>query len=287
MTQILTGKPVAQAINDQSRELIHAHDLTPMMKLILVGNDPASMYYVNSIVKQGTKLGIQVECLTLADTVMQDELAGIIIDANNDLQVDGIMLQRPLPSGINARYIEGLISPEKDIDGIHPLNLGKIITEEPCFVPCTAMAVVRLMEFYQIDPAGKHVVILGRSTVVGKPLAMLLLQKQNGSNGTVTVCHSRTADLIRHTVQADILIAAIGKTEYVSAAMIKKDAVLIDVGINKKTKPDGSVTYVGDIDCNDCLDSALAITPVPGGVGSVTTAVLFSNLVQACLSRCV
>jgi len=287
MTQILTGKPVAQAINDQSRELIHAHDLTPMMKLILVGNDPASMYYVNSIVKQGTKLGIQVECLTLADTVMQDELAGIIIDANNDLQVDGIMLQRPLPSGINARYIEGLISPEKDIDGIHPLNLGKIITEEPCFVPCTAMAVVRLMEFYQIDPAGKHVVILGRSTVVGKPLAMLLLQKQNGSNGTVTVCHSRTADLIRHTVQADILIAAIGKTEYVSAAMIKKDAVLIDVGINKKTKPDGSVTYVGDIDCNDCLDSALAITPVPGGVGSVTTAVLFSNLVQACLCRCV
>jgi len=287
MTQILTGKPVAQAINDQSRELIHAHDLTPMMKLILVGNDPASMYYVNSIVKQGTKLGIQVECLTLADTVMQDELAGIIIDANNDLQVDGIMLQRPLPSGINARYIEGLISPEKDIDGIHPLNLGKIITEEPCFVPCTAMAVVRLMEFYQIDPAGKHVVILGRSTVVGKPLAMLLLQKQNGSNGTVTVCHSRTADLIRHTVQADILIAAIGKAEYVSATMIKKDAVLIDVGINKKTKPDGSVTYVGDIDCNDCLDSALAITPVPGGVGSVTTAVLFSNLVQACLCRCV
>ncbi len=285
MNKILSGKPVAQAINDESRRLIASHDLTPVMKLIIAGSDPASLYYVKSIVKQGEKLGITVDCQILEESVKQDDLATLVVAASKDEKVDGIMLQRPLPKGIDQNYIESLIDPGKDIDGIHPSNLGCLITEMPCYAPCTAMAVMQLMRHYQIDPGGKHVVIIGRSTVVGKPLAALLLQKKSGGNATVTVCHSRTTNLVSYTRQADILIAAIGKTEYVTSSMIKENSILIDVGINEKITADKAPAYVGDIDYNDCIDKALAITPVPGGIGAVTTAILFSNLVRACLEK--
>jgi len=285
MTKILSGKPVAQAISEETYSLIQTHDLSPVLKLIMVGSDPASLYYMNSIVKHGAKLGIKVDYQNLSDTAEQEELIGIIDRANRDRCIHGIMLQRPLPQGFDQCLIESLIDPHKDIDGIHPRNLGALITEDLCFAPCTALAVMKLMQFYEIDPAGKHVVIIGRSTVVGKPLAALLMQKKSGANATVTVCHSRTSGLDHFTRQADILIAAIGKAEFVRSAMLKENTIVIDVGINERKNHDGSVTYVGDVDYNACINRALAITPVPGGVGSVTTAILFSNLVKACLAE--
>ena len=283
MQKELKGKAIALAINKVSKALIQEYDLSPAMRLIQVGEDPASSYYVQSIVSTASRLGCKAELLTLPGTASQEELLKAIQTANEDSNVHGIMLQKPLPKTMNDSQINMSIDPDKDIDALHPLNLGKILMQEEGFLPNTPAAVYYTLKYYDIDPMGKNVVVLGRSNVVGKPLANMLLWKKPYANATVTVCHSRTRNLKEICQNADILIAAIGKAKFVSPDMIKDGAVLIDVGINEIIQPDGSSIYVGDIDYDACYEKALAITPVPGGIGRITTSLLYLNLVKASL----
>ncbi len=285
MEKILSGKPIAQKIKSDIQMQIAANGLAPKMLLIQIGNDPASAYYVQNIIKNGAKLGCKVEFLELEPNSTQDDLLRHIQTANADPTIDGIMIQKPLPKGFDTSLVDFSIDPNKDVDGIHPLNLGKIMNETDILVPCTAAAVIETLRFYGIQTSGKHVVILGRSTVLGKPLANLLLQKSDFANATVTVCHSKTTDIPRITKTADILVAAIGSARFVSVEMVKENSVLIDVGINLEHDNDGTPVYVGDIDYKQCFDKALAITPVPGGIGTITTSILFQNLLKAALVK--
>ena len=283
MEQVLSGKALAQAVKSAVSKLISQYDLKPCMCLIQIEGDPASDYYVDSIVKNSAKLGCSVALSRLPADTEQSELMKLLDLANRDPEIDGIMIQKPLPRGFDEMDVNLGIAPGKDIDSISPLNLGKIMLETDGFLPCTPLAVYLLMRHYGIDPQGKNVVILGRSAVVGKPLANILLWKKEFANATITVCHSKTKDLEQITRQADILISAIGIAGFVKAEMIKDQAILIDVGINESTNPDGKVIYVGDIDYQGCLEKASAITPVPGGIGTVTTSLLYLNLVKAAL----
>lgn len=283
MQKELKGKAIALAIKKVSKALIVDYDLSPSMRLIQVGEDPASSYYVENIINTASRLGCKAELLTLPSTASQEELLFAIQAANEDSKVHGIMLQKPLPKTMNDSQINMSIDPDKDIDALHPLNLGKILMQEDGFLPNTPAAVYYTLKYYDIDPMGKKVVVLGRSNVVGKPLANMLLWKKPYANATVTVCHSRTRNLKEICQNADILIAAIGKANFVSPDMIKAGAVLIDVGINESVQPDGSSIYVGDIDYEACYEKALAITPVPGGIGRITTSLLYLNLVKASL----
>jgi methylenetetrahydrofolate dehydrogenase (NADP+) / methenyltetrahydrofolate cyclohydrolase len=284
MEKILSGKPISAKIRKVIRELIATHGLTPKMRLIQVGSDPASDFYVQSIVKRGGKLGCEVDLLSLPEGAGQNELLEHITAANEDDSVHGIMVQKPLPKHIDDSKIGSGISPDKDIDCLNPVNLGKIILQEDSLLPATPFAVLCTLKHYKAGVQGSHALIIGRSNIVGKPLANILLWKKSYANASVTVCHSRSenmADLLR---SADIVIAALGKAEFVTADMVKEKSILIDVGINEKTDAAGKTSYVGDVDYNSCFDKALAITPVPGGIGSVTTSLLFLNLCKACLA---
>lgn len=283
MTLVLSAKPIAKMLRDQNLRIIDELGIRPTMLLIQVGEDPASAYYVQNIVKTGEKLGCEVSLQSLRSDIDEHDLQDILKQAADNPSIDGIMLQKPLPRHFDTSAIDLCIHPDKDIDATHPMNLGKIMSETDDLVPCTAAAVIETLKYYEIDPCGKHVVILGRSNVLGKPLANLLLQKKAFANATVSVCHSKTPDIALISKSADILVAAIGKALYVKPEMIKENAILIDVGINLQIAADGSENYVGDIDYNACFDKALAITPVPGGIGSITTALLFRNLIRAAL----
>jgi methylenetetrahydrofolate dehydrogenase (NADP+)/methenyltetrahydrofolate cyclohydrolase len=193
------------------------------------------------------------------------------------------MLQKPLPKHIDEVEIVMKIAPDKDVDGFHPLNMGKLVLNQDSLLPSTPAAVLKILDFYNIKTEGKNVVILGRSAIVGKPLANLLLRKDSPGNATVTVCHSRTQHLANITSQADILVAAIGKANFVKKEMIKQEAIIIDVGVNQIEDAETGYKYLGDVDYNDCFEKAAKITPVPGGVGSVTTSMLLSNVVKAAL----
>jgi len=285
MEKVLSGKPVAAQIRQWTIDFIARERLSPKMLLIQIGEDPASEYYVQSIIRSGNKIGCKIDFCSKPSSTSHEELLNLINVANHDAGIHAIMIQKPLPSHIDENEVNCSIDPRKDIDGIHPENLGKTWLEMDAFVPCTAMAVIETMRYYQIDPAGKNVVLLGRSAVVGKPLAALLLGKNGYGNACLTVCHSRVPNLELHTLQADILISAIGRAEFVKASMIKENCILIDVGINEKINAEGSVSYVGDIDYNSCYDKALAITPVPGGIGSITTSLLLRNLSLAASGR--
>nr|MDK2851119.1 methylenetetrahydrofolate dehydrogenase / methenyltetrahydrofolate cyclohydrolase [Candidatus Cloacimonadota bacterium] len=281
MQKLLKGKPIALAINKVSKSLIAEYNLDPKMLLIQVGDDPASSYYVQSIIKMAEHLDCKAELLTLSAKSSQQDLIKTIKEANADPAIHGIMIQKPLPKSMDDSYINMCINPDKDIDALHPLNLGKILIEEDGFLPNTPAAVYYTLKYYQIETIGKHIVILGRSNVVGKPLANMLLWKRPSANATVTVCHSRTTNLAAICKNADILIAAIGKAEFVGPDMVRDGAILLDVGINEKKKDDGSIGYVGDIDFNSCYSKAAAITPVPGGIGRITTSLLYLNLVKS------
>ena len=283
MEKVLNGKPVAQLINRTCSSLIANYGLKPQMVLIQVGDDPASTYYVQSIINSGKKLGCFCQMKILPDNISEQELLAILNEANHNPDVNGIMLQKPLPKHINESKVNSAINPAKDLDCLHPLNLGKIMLEEEGFLPCTPAAVLFCMLYYGIETQGKHIVILGRSNVVGKPLANILLWKRNFANATVTVCHSKTNNLAEFTKEADIIITAIGKAEFVTPEMVKENAIILDVGINEIKLANGKSNYVGDVNYNLCYDKALAITPVPGGIGRITTSVLFLNLVDACL----
>ena len=283
MEKKLIGKPIASVINKINKDLVQEHELSPKMVLIQVGEDPASSYYVQSIIKTAAKLGCEAELLTLAADAGQEELLGTIYMANQNPDIHGIMVQKPLPKGFEEHIINEKIDPMKDIDALNPVNLGLMLMDNARFVPCTPAAVYYLMRYYGIDPAGKNLVILGRSNVVGKPLANMLLWKRAFANATVTVCHSRTKNIEEICQNADILISAIGIAHFVKEEMIKEKAIIIDVGINKIKDASGEDIFVGDVDFEACYDKALALTPVPGGIGRITTAVLYSHLVQSAL----
>ena len=284
---VLDGKKVRDFLLDNiGSEIVSLKEKTgdvPGLAVILVGDNAASRVYVASKKKTCERLGMQSFEYVLPVDVDQESLSDLIRSLNHDVQVHGILLQLPLPDHLDADLCLQLISPDKDVDGFHPVNVGNLLIGTPTFISCTPYGVCELMKFYDIDPAGKHVVILGRSNIVGKPLAALLMQKASPGNATVTVCHSRSSDLNEQAKSADILIAAIGKPLFVTADMVKEGAVVIDVGINRiedNTHPKGS-RLVGDVDYESVSSKVSAITPVPGGVGPLTIAMLMSNTLQS------
>jgi methylenetetrahydrofolate dehydrogenase (NADP+)/methenyltetrahydrofolate cyclohydrolase len=281
MTEILKAKPVIKNIYSRIKNEIEEKNISLKLVIILVGDDPAAKYYVQNLEKKGSKIGIEVETIKFSSHISPKELLNEINLLNNNETVHGIMIQKPLPKNFDEYKINFSINPNKDVDAFHPINLGNLLLGNESFVPCTPAAVIEMIKYYNIRISGENVVILGRSNIVGKPLANLLLKKSEIGNATVTVCHSRTKNLKDLTKNADILIAAIGKPKFVKAEMIKKNAIIIDVGVNQIEDSEKGLIYVGDVDYEDCFDKASAITPVPGGVGSVTTAMLLNNVLFA------
>ncbi len=281
MSKRLSGKKIAKNIYTDINENIKLTKLTPKLVILLIGNDPAAEYYVQNLEKKGSKIGIKVETRILDVSIDQQSLTEKIEALNNDTQVSAIMLQKPLPSHLNESEIVMKIDPKKDVDAFHPLNLGNLVLDKEGFIPATPAAVLELIKYYEIETNGKNVVIVGRSDIVGKPLANLLLRKSDTGNATVTVCHSRTKNLAFHTKQADILIAAIGKPLFIKSDMVNDDAIIIDVGVNQIEDADKGYRYVGDVDYEECFEKVSAITPVPGGIGTITTAMLLNNVLIA------
>jgi len=281
MNKRLSGKKIARQIFSNIKTEITDNNLSLKLVIIIIGNDPAAEYYVQNLERKGSKIGIKVETLNLEISVDQKTILSKIETLNNDKEVTGIMLQKPLPSHLNEDEIVLKIDVQKDVDAFHPLNMGNLVLDKEGFVPATPAAVLELLKYYEIETNGKHIVIVGRSDIVGKPLANLLLRKDKTGNATVTVCHSRTKDLKYHTKQADILIAAIGKPLFITSDMVKADAIVIDVGVNQIEDAEKGYRYVGDVDYEGCFEKVSAITPVPGGIGTITTAVLLKNVIFA------
>lgn len=288
--KIIDGKAISAMLNEETRqrvEALRAAGKTPGLAVVLIGDDPASQIYVNSKVRKCAELGIYSEKHLLpGDSTMADVLA-LIDKLNSDPAIDGILVQSPPPPQIDEAKVIEAINPDKDVDCFHERNVGRLlIGEREGFRPCTPWGVMVLLEKSGIDPAGMHAVVIGRSNIVGKPMAALLMQKARGANATVTVVHSGTRDIARYTRDADLLIAAIGKAEFVTGDMIKPGATVIDVGINRIPDPvGGKPRLVGDVKFDEAREVAGAITPVPGGVGPMTIAVLMSNAVTACERR--
>ena len=256
----------------------------PCLALVRVGEDPASVSYVRKKEKTAAEIGVTSRIILPPVTITQAELEKLIDELNADAGVDGILVQSPLPKHLDELAIFRRVAPTKDVDGFHTLNLGKVAQEDPTgFVACTPAGIMELLARSRVDLAGKHVVVLGRSLIVGKPVALLALQKKAGANATVTVCHSGTKDLPAITRQADVLIAAIGRAEFVTAEMVKPGAVVIDVGINRVADATKKTGYrlTGDVHFDSVAPLCAKITPVPGGVGPMTVAMLMHNTVKA------
>jgi methylenetetrahydrofolate dehydrogenase (NADP+)/methenyltetrahydrofolate cyclohydrolase len=285
-TNILSGKVVSDAVYTALERRITAlstnHSAVPGLAAVIVGDDPASQVYVRNKTRRFRKMNLHSETIRLPENTSQQELLSTIRTLNNDPVFHGILVQLPLPNHIDTDAVIHAITPEKDVDGFHPENLGRLTAGKPRFIPCTPKGIMRILEHFDIDPAGKHAVVLGRSNIVGRPMSILLSQKQSYSNATTTICHSGTSDLRTITTQADILIAALGVPEMIDDSYIKKDAVIIDVGINRvPDKSDKGYKLVGDVNFNAVQDIAAGITPVPGGVGPMTIAMLVENTVEA------
>ena len=279
--KLLKGKPVAEAVYQRvttDLEKLKTRGILPKLTVILVGNDPASKVYVGRKEKTSKKLGMDSETIYLPEETTEQELLDLISRLNDDPQVHGILVQLPLPQHIDEQKVILHIHPDKDVDCFHPRNVGLLVSGDPYVLPCTPAGIVEILKYYKIEVQSKHAVVIGRSNIVGKPMANLLLQKNEHANATVTVVHSRTKDLAEHTRRADILIAAMGRPRFVTADMIKKGAVVIDVGINR-VAADNEKGYalVGDVDYERALPRVAAITPVPGGVGPMTIAMLMRN----------
>tara|TARA_B100001964_G_scaffold69553_1_gene78896 strand:+ start:2011 stop:2892 length:882 start_codon:yes stop_codon:yes gene_type:complete len=284
-TIILSGKTVSQNVYKSLQTRIDSlkfSGCTPGLAVVLVGDDPASNVYVNSKTRHFNKLGLYSETIRLPANIGEDELLSQIQNLNSDDSFHGILVQMPLPTHLNESVIIDALDPLKDVDGFHPENLGRLTAGRPRFVPCTPKGIMRILDFYKIDLSGKHVVVLGRSNIVGRPMSILTSLKETYSNATTTICHSGTTDIPYHTQQADILIAAIGVPEFVTSSHIKEGTVIIDVGINR-VEDDSEKGYrlVGDVNFDSVNEKASAITPVPGGVGPMTIAMLVENTVEA------
>ena len=276
---LIDGRAVAKAFKEeiaQRTQAMIAQGVTPHLAVVLVGEDPASQVYVRNKENGCIKAGIRSTVIRLEEDCTQQELEETVKRLNADASVDGILVQLPLPKHLNEASVLRLIDPDKDVDGFHAMNSGRLMNGQPGFVPCTPLGVMKLLEAYGIDPAGKHAVVIGRSNIVGKPMAMLLLR----ANATVTICHSRTQNLADITRQADILVAAVGRANFMTADMVKAGAAVIDVGINRV---DGKI--VGDVDFDAVSGVAGYITPVPGGVGQMTIAMLLANTLDAAAKR--
>ncbi len=276
MANILDGKALARKFKDSLKDevcLLEAHGIKPGLAVILVGDNPASLVYVRAKGRACEEIGINSFQHTFDKNITQEELLLQISQLNKDSKVHGILVQLPLPDHLNEESILEAISPEKDVDGFHPANVGKLVIGSPLFQPCTPLGVMKLLEDTGIDLSGKDAVVVGRSNIVGKPVAIMLLQK----NATVTICHSRTFNLHEKIKMADVLIAAVGKPEMIKGEWIKPGAVVIDVGINRLN--DGRL--VGDVEFEEACERASFITPVPGGVGPMTIAMLMHNTVEA------
>lgn len=277
MAIILDGKALSLQYKEKIREQVK--ELTekgcrPGLAVVLVGENPASKIYVRNKEKDCGECGVYSAMYHLPGATTEKDLLWLLNFLNYESSIHGILVQLPLPRHINAQHIIEAINPIKDVDAFHPTNVGYLMQGAPRFIPCTPTGIMRLMDAYHIDPAGKHCVVIGRSDIVGKPMALLLLQR----NGTVTVCHSHTKDLKAQTLQADILISAVGKPGFVTADMVKDGAVVIDVGMNRNAEG----KLCGDVDFAAVSQKASAITPAPGGVGLMTRVMLLENTLAAC-----
>jgi methylenetetrahydrofolate dehydrogenase (NADP+) / methenyltetrahydrofolate cyclohydrolase len=278
MGKVLDGKVVAQAVKNEVAAAVATLDYQPGLATVLVGDDPASHTYVRGKRRDAEEVGIKSIHHELDTSISQDSLISLIESLNDDDEVDGILVQLPLPPGLDGETAVEAIDPMKDVDGLHPFSLGKLMLGRPGLRPCTPSGVMRILDHYDIDTAGTRAVIVGRSFLVGRPLAMLLSER--GADSTVSVAHSRTEDLPSVTREADILVAAAGAPRLIGAEHVKRGATVIDVGVNRTD--DG---LVGDVDFDAVVDIAGAITPVPGGVGPMTRAMLLANTLRAAKAR--
>lgn len=277
MAIIIDGKKVSAQVKEQVRietEELVKKGIKPGLAVIIVGDDPASRVYVNNKKKACEKVGFLSKEFALPATTTQEELLALVNELNEDKEINGILCQLPLPKGLDEKAVIEAISPLKDVDAFHASNVGKIMIGDYDFLPCTPAGVMEMLHSYNIPVEGKECVVIGRSNIVGKPMAMLLLHE----NGTVTITHSRTKNLKEVTKRADILVAAIGKPKFVTADMVKEGAVVIDVGMDR----DENGKLCGDVDFENVKEKCFAITPVPGGVGPMTIAVLMKNTLKAC-----
>jgi methylenetetrahydrofolate dehydrogenase (NADP+)/methenyltetrahydrofolate cyclohydrolase len=285
--EIISGKEIAQQIRDELKgnvaELKEKHDVTPGLGVILVGEDPASQVYVGQKSKGCDEVGILEETFRMPDDTTEEVLLAKIDELNNDPKWHGILVQLPLPKHIDEKKVINKIAVEKDVDGFHPISVGKLMIGEEGFLPCTPHGVQEMLTRSGNDPAGKHVVVVGRSNIVGKPMANILIQKKDGANATVTVCHTGTPDISAFTKQADIIVAAAGRPNTITADMVKDGVVVIDVGVNRVDAPDTKRGFklVGDVDFEAVSQKAKAISPVPGGVGPMTVTMLLVNTYES------
>jgi methylenetetrahydrofolate dehydrogenase (NADP+)/methenyltetrahydrofolate cyclohydrolase len=283
--KIIDGKIISSQIKSEvkseTEKLKSEKGITPGLAFIIVGEDPASKVYVRNKGKACDELGFYSVTETLSENISENELLELIVKFNADEKIHGILVQLPLPSHINEQKIIEAIDYKKDVDGFHPLNTGKLVIGEKCFIPCTPHGIIELLRRSNVETSGKNVVVIGRSNIVGKPVANLLIQKE--FNSTVTICHSKTENMKDITSKADILIAAIGKADFVKKDFIKEGCVIIDVGINRIEDSQSKSGYkiTGDVDYEDCFDKCGKITPVPGGVGPMTIAMLMKNTLES------
>ncbi len=284
--QVIDGTAIAAAMRAELKDEAAAlakRKIVPGLAVVLVGENPASQVYVRMKKKGCAEVGVQSFSHQLPTTCSEKRLLDLIAKLNGDPRVHGILVQLPLPKHIGEAKVISAIDPAKDVDGFHPVNVGRMLTGDPSFLPCTPAGCQALLMRSGFNPAGQHVVIVGRSNIVGKPLAAILMQKAPGADATVTVCHSRTHNLAAITRSADILIAAIGVPGFVKADMVRPGAVVIDVGVNRVDDPSTEKGYklVGDVDYDAVAKKAAAITPVPGGVGPMTIAMLLKNTIES------
>ena len=283
---ILDGRKTSSDIKDEIavavKEIVAGGSRAPHLAAIIVGEDGASLTYVGSKVKACKKVGFDSTLVKLPDTVTEDELLNKIHELNNDDNIDGYIVQLPLPSHIDSQKILIAVDPGKDVDGFHPTNFGKMALNLPTFISATPYGVMELLERYNVETEGKHTLVIGRSDIVGRPISILMSRKSNPGNSTVTLAHSRTKNIKELTLQADIIISALGSPNFVKADMVKEGVVVVDVGITR-VKDDSEKGYkiVGDVDYENVSKKASHITPVPGGVGPMTIAMLLKNTLQA------
>ena len=289
--ELLDGKLASQAIKDaltlQVAQLTTEGKKVPHLAAVLVGNNGASETYVGAKVKACAEIGFKSTLVRLEDSVSENRLLNVIDELNNDVDIDGILVQLPLPKHISDEKVINAIHPSKDVDGFHPESVGKMVQGLPTFVPATPHGIMLLLEHYKIDTRGKHAIVVGRSNIVGRPMSILLSGNTNPGNCTVTICHSQTRNLPELCLQGDIIVAALGKPEFVTASMVKKGAIIIDVGITRV--PDASkksgFALKGDVKFDEVAPLSSYITPVPGGVGPMTIAALMKNTYRACEER--
>lgn len=284
--KIISGTEVAKEIREELKaeiiELKEKHNIVPGLVTILVGEDPASQSYVAAKNKTAHAIGIHSEQITLNEDTSEEELLSLVKKYNDDDSINGILVQLPLPKHIDEGKVLNAIDPDKDVDGFHPVNIGRMVLGEQCFLPCTPHGVLELLARSGVETSGAEVVILGRSNIVGKPMANLMLQKRESGNATITLCHTRTRDMAEHCRRADIIVAAAGVPKLVTADMVKNGVAVMDVGVNRiGVTESGKAKLAGDVDFEGVKEKASVITPVPGGVGPMTITMLMKNTVQS------